>query len=311
MKRENLVQYTETYEYDDADNIIKMQHQTASQSMADWTREYHYEEKSLIEPSIEVNNNRLSWTKAGGAIQKCNYSGVAGTVGCITSMSGYSKMEWDPFHRLRASARQKTKDTPETTWFIYDSNGRRVRQVTERYATNGVAPTRLKETLYIGACEMYRTYNGDGTTTDTERHTSMITDRLDASNPVALIERDALVNSSKALIRYSVSQSLEVDDQAKVISYEEYSPFGSTTLVACRSGIEAPSSYRYAAYKRDSETGLYYCNARYYAPWLGRWMSPDPLDTADGLTFTATLATTLSIKLTPLALWRTRMMKTT
>ncbi len=26
-----------------------------------------------------------------------------------------------------------------------------------------------------------------------------------------------------------------------------------------------------------------YYGARYYAPWLGRWMSPDPAGTVDGL----------------------------
>ena len=34
--------------------------------------------------------------------------------------------------------------------------------------------------------------------------------------------------------------------------------------------------YRYTGKERDEETGLYYHGARYYAPWLGRWMSCDP-----------------------------------
>ena len=34
--------------------------------------------------------------------------------------------------------------------------------------------------------------------------------------------------------------------------------------------------------ERDTETGLYYCGARYYAPWLGRWISCDPKALADG-----------------------------
>jgi len=37
------------------------------------------------------------------------------------------------------------------------------------------------------------------------------------------------------------------------------------------------SNYKFAGYEYDSETGLYYANARYYNPRLGRFMSPDPL----------------------------------
>ena len=38
----------------------------------------------------------------------------------------------------------------------------------------------------------------------------------------------------------------------------------------------------YSSKEKDSETGLYYYGARYYAPWLGRWMSCDP-STEDGM----------------------------
>jgi RHS repeat-associated protein len=40
--------------------------------------------------------------------------------------------------------------------------------------------------------------------------------------------------------------------------------------------------YRYTGRERDEETGLYSFGARYYAPWLGRWCSPDPLGLVDG-----------------------------
>jgi len=35
--------------------------------------------------------------------------------------------------------------------------------------------------------------------------------------------------------------------------------------------------YRYTGKERDEETGLYYHGARYYMPWLVRWMAVDPL----------------------------------
>ncbi len=35
--------------------------------------------------------------------------------------------------------------------------------------------------------------------------------------------------------------------------------------------------YRYIGKERDEETGFYYCGARYYVPWLCRWMAVDPM----------------------------------
>ncbi|KAF5027103.1 hypothetical protein F66182_815 [Fusarium sp. NRRL 66182] len=90
-------------------------------------------------------------------------------------------------------------------------------------------------------------------------------------------------HDARWLLRWTISPGLEVDDQARIVSYEESAPFGLTTYQLQRSGIEAPSIYHFATYLRDHETGLHYCQARYYCPWLGRWMSPDPLDTIDGL----------------------------
>ena len=48
--------------------------------------------------------------------------------------------------------------TPETTYYVYDAAGQRVRKVTERQ--NG---TRKDERIYLGGFEVYRKYDGSGT----------------------------------------------------------------------------------------------------------------------------------------------------
>ena len=45
----------------------------------------------------------------------------------------------------------------------------------------------------------------------------------------------------------------------------------------CVKGAKRPNQWD------DDTTGLYYYGARYYAPWLGRWMSCDPAGPQDGL----------------------------
>ena len=44
-----------------------------------------------------------------------------------------------------------------------------------------------------------------------------------------------------------------------------------------RSQTETPKRYRYTGKERDEESGFYYHVRRYYACWLGRWTSCDPL----------------------------------
>lgn len=72
------------------------------------------------------------------------------------------------------------------------------------------------------------------------------------------------------------SSGTELDNSAQVITYEEYHPFGSTSFHTVNCGTEVSAKrYRYTGKERDDETGLYYYGARYYASWLGRWLSSD------------------------------------
>ena len=66
--------------------------------------------------------------------------------------------------------------------------------------------------------------------------------------------------------------------------YEEYHPYGTSALRATRNGIEVPPKrYRYMGMERDEESALSYHGAKYDAPWLCRWLSPDPSELADGV----------------------------
>ncbi len=69
---------------------------------------------------------------------------------------------------------------------------------------------------------------------------------------------------------------------AQIISYEEYAPYGSSTYQATRGTTEATKRYRYTGKERDEESGFSHHGARYYAPWLGRWVSCDPAGVAAG-----------------------------
>jgi RHS repeat-associated protein len=282
--------YVEMYSYDDANNILSVQHQSSDASIAGWTRTYEYKEPSRLEPF--TTNNRLSRTEIGGLTEEYGYDGDAGQVGCMTSMPGFSRLGWDCNNKVRCTARQKVNDgEPETTWYVYDDSGRRVRKVVDRETTGSLEdsqPRQLKETLFLDALEIHHTYEGDGRTKKTITNTSLISGIPSSRAQTSVSIEELVLTTEKSrlspttLTRYHMSASLETDDKGRIVSYEEYNPFGVSMLLACRSHVEAPRRYRFAAYRRDNETGLYACGARYYAPWLGRWTSPDPLGTADG-----------------------------
>ncbi|HGM5581646.1 TPA: RHS repeat-associated core domain-containing protein [Pseudomonas putida] len=79
------------------------------------------------------------------------------------------------------------------------------------------------------------------------------------------------------------SVGLECDGDGGVVSFEEYYPFGGTAILAGRNRIEAAyKTGRYSGRERDA-TGLYYYRYRYYQPWVGRWLNPDPAGVVDGI----------------------------
>jgi hypothetical protein len=210
--------YTERYEYDAVGNFLRLIHQALNGS---WTREYAYKEPSLTEPA--KTSNRLSRTTVGATPETYSHD----THGNMTRMPHLPLMRWDFKDQLQATAQQVVNNggTPETTYYVYDSAGQRVRKVTERQAAAGDTPTRMKERIYLGGFELYREYAGDGQTVTLERETLHI---MDDKQRIALVETRTQGNdpAPPQLIRYQFgnhlgSASLELDEQAQIISYEE------------------------------------------------------------------------------------------
>jgi RHS repeat-associated protein len=261
--------YTERYQYDSVGNILSMAHAVGG---AGWTRAYDYDSAS----------NRLLATSlpgdpAGRFSAKYSYDAH----GNMLTMPHLPLMQWDFKDQLRATQQQVVNDGPGLrTYYVYDSSGQRTRKVTENQ--NGL---KIKERIYLGGYEVYREYTAGSVSL--ERETLHV---MDDRQRIALIETrtKGSDNSVPQLVRYQFSNhlgsaSLELDDKAQIISYEENFPYGSTSYQAVRSQTQTPKRYRYAGKERDEENGLYCYGARYYAPWLTRWTSCDPASIADGL----------------------------
>ena len=277
--------YSKRYLYDAVGNILSMQHRGSNPANPGWTRNYAYNETSLIEPSKQ--SNRLSNTRLTGnsPVVSPYLHDAHGNMIRMPHLANHSdttaaNMHWDYNDQLQ----QADLGGGGTAYYVYDAAGQRIRKIVEK------SPGLTEERIYLGGFEVFRKRNGTGTIT-LERETLHV---MDDQQRIALVETRTIdtANTDRApaqLIRYQLgnhlgSGSVELDQGGQVISYEEYYPYGSTSYQAVRSGVEVrPKRYRYTGMERDEETGLNYHGARYYAPWLGRWCNCDPGGLKDGL----------------------------
>ena len=266
--------YTERYEYDAVGNILRMIHEAGA--AGSWTRRYAY----------GADSNRLLRTSLPGDPVDGPYSAryEYDAHGNMTSMPHLSLLEWDFKDQLHLARQQVVADGEgETAYYVYDSAGRRARKVIER--SGGSI---REERFYLGGFEVYRERSNGRVSL--ERETLHI---MDDQHRIALVETKTIDAAAPPftpapLVRYQLgnhlgSAALELDSAGEIISYEEYFPYGSPSYQAVRTGVEVSRKrYRYAAKERDNETGLAYYGARYYALWLGRWISCDPIGLKDG-----------------------------
>jgi RHS repeat-associated protein len=261
-----LRSYTQTYTYDPVGNLLALAHQGGGTG---WTRHYDY-----ATDSNRLLAHSLPTDPAGVLSAAFSYD----PHGNLTSMPHLATIDWDDADRMR----MVDLGGGGTAYYHYDAAGQRVRKVIERLG--GL----IEERIYLGGYEVHRRrQNG---TVSFERQTVHL---MDDARRIALVETTTVDGGAPASppqvrIRYQLDNhlgacSLELDHEAAVISYEEYHPYGTTSLWLAGPGTEVSDRrYRYTGQEKDEETGLYYHGARYYAPWLARWTAADPIGIADG-----------------------------
>jgi RHS repeat-associated protein len=273
--------YVQRYTYDSVGNILVMQHIAMGSSANSWTRQYQY----------AADSNRLLSTGMGAA--PANRYATAPTLdyrygynahGSMTSMPHLPTMDWDYTEHLRYISRAPASqsndpdgctDSSMQAWYRYDANNQRARK---RVVKQGGI---VEERFYLGGLEWYRrTLNGELKEEIETLHLFDGERRLLMVDQV--IETDRAELGARNLYRYTLSNhigssTVELDDNAEIISYEEYHPYGTTAYQSGRNAAEVKlKRYQYTGMERDEESGLNYHKARYYATWLSRWTTPDP-----------------------------------
>ncbi|WP_200995192.1 RHS repeat domain-containing protein [Pseudomonas cichorii] len=261
-----LANYTQTYHYDAGGNLQQLSH-VGSQSHSRTLVTARYSNRSLL-----VENDQPPSEEDIAAAFDPN--------GNLLQLQAGQELSWDLRNQLqevRPVVRESGIDDSER--YVYDTSGQRQRKVR---TTQARAVTHVAEVRYLPGLEIR-------TDTATGEILQVITAQA-GRNRVRVLHWQAgkPAELGNDQYRYGLSDhlgsgTLELDAQAQIISQESYYPFGGTSWWAGRSEIEAGyKTVRYSGKERDA-TGLYYYGLRYYAPWLQRWINPDPAGAVDGL----------------------------
>lgn len=257
---DQFANYTQRYNYDAGGNLVRLQHVGAHSH----TREMQ----------IAAFSNR-------GVVKNQGEPDAAFDAnGNLQQLQPGQALAWDLRNQLRqVTPVERTEAANDTERYAYDSAGQRVRKTRFTQARNR---THQAEVRYLPGLEL-RT----NTATGEVLHVISISAGRSGvrvlhweSEPPAEMTNDRL---SYSLSDHLGSSSLELDGAGRLISQEGYYPDGATAWWASRSEVEASyKTVRYSGKERDA-TGLYYFGFRYYAPWLNRWINPDPAGVVDGL----------------------------
>ena len=254
-----LSQFIETYDYDAGNNLTTLRH-VGAQS---YTHEMQV--APLSNRSVPKDVDLASAFDANGN---------------LSQLQPGQMLSWDLRNQLeRVTPVERLDAANDDEVYVYDGAGRRVRKIRRTQARK---VSHQAEVRYLPGLELR---------TDTANGESLQVINVSVGlGGIRVLHWEAGLPSgmNNDQLRYSVSDhlssgSLELDQQARLLSQEGYYPYGGTAWWAGRNAIEAKyKTLRYSGKERDA-TGLYCYGFRYYAPWLSRWINPDPAGDIDGL----------------------------
>ncbi|AIP56048.1 RHS repeat-associated core domain-containing protein [Burkholderia pseudomallei] len=269
-----LTNYTRTYRYDRGTNLIEIHHQGTTP----------YTQQMVV---ARTSNRAVPQTDGLTPGDVNSYFDACGN---LRELGPGQPLTWDSRNQLQRTAqivRRGADDDYERYW--YDGAGQRATKLNSA-RTSGT--TRIERVRYLPGLELRQTEQArDGEESATPLEILQVLTLGAAGRQSVRVlhwERGRPETIENDQLRYSLgdqvgSSMIELDAQADLLTREEYYPYGGTAVWSARSDIEAKYKYvRYSDQERDA-TGLYYYGFRYYAPWLARWINPDPVGPIDGL----------------------------
>ncbi|MCB9236146.1 MAG: RHS repeat-associated core domain-containing protein [Bacteroidia bacterium] len=259
----NTDTYTRNYEYDALGNILRLQHIPNVGST--WNR--YFNDYDTAPSSAYTSDNLASKVKYAGTVYNYTYDANGNLI-----QEGSNRLyEWDHADQLRAFYNQAGTSEPSVyAQYLYDAGGNRVKKIVRKSSAN------TQVTVYLDGVIDYL-YEIDGSNTVTEEFNDIHV--MDDRKRIAVLSvyKSNYTGSTSLPIRFNLEDHLgnsswTLDDVGAKISQEEYYPFGESSFHDF-----SYKRYRFVGKERDEESGLYYYGMRYYAPWMCRFISVDPL----------------------------------
>lgn len=245
-----LVNYQQHFTYDAAGNLLQRQHSGAP----------------ALHMAVATTSNRALPQRADGSLpDDAQIAAAHDGCGNLLQLEGLASLRWNPRNQL-AEVHQVVRESASDDYerYVYAADGNRVRKLRVALAGSRVLSTEVR---YLPGLELHRDASGE-------------------TRQVVLVDPHLRVADEQW--RYSLGDHLdsiavEVDGEGGLLSREAFYPFGGTAVWAARSAVQGDrKTHRYCGKERDA-SGLYCFGLRYYAPWLARWTSADPLGEVDGL----------------------------
>jgi RHS repeat-associated protein len=248
--------YTESYIYDEVGNIKVLSH---AASGGGFTRRF----------TLATGSNRLNTVAVGTTTFRYRYDDN----GNMTEETTSRHFEWDHSDRMRVFRTQPAGGGASLhAHYLYDAGGQRLKKLVRNQGGQ------VNVTVYIDdVFEHHRSIQGGTVSENNSLHV------MDNQSRIALVRvgtpfpDDATPTAKYHLGDHLRSSNVVIGGANTFINREEYTPYGETSF-----GSFAKKRYRFTGKERDEESGLYYFGARFYAPWLGRWLACDPKGAIDG-----------------------------
>ncbi len=237
--------YTRKYAYDKVGNVQQIKQLGTS----GFTRDFNYISSRNQLQNVEIGAN--------------NYNYSYDNVGNQLTENTERHFEWDAANRLLLFKNQIGSSEPSViAQYLYDSAGNRVKKIVRKQGGN------YEITTYIDSVFEYFTDEVE------EQNNIYI---MDNQSRVASVRIGDTMGDPTPAIKYTLenniySSAVTLDDNGTIVNTQEYYPFGETSF-----GSYGKKRYQYVGKERDEESGLYYYGARYFSPWIVRFISVDPL----------------------------------
>ncbi|WP_458373421.1 RHS repeat-associated core domain-containing protein [Pseudomonas laurylsulfatiphila] len=250
-----VLNYREEYDYDPAGNMTELRHLGAQPFTRSW--------------AVAANSNRSLLEDD----QPPDFDKHFDRNGNLRFLQRGQAMTWDLRNQLSSvSPVQRENEADDTERYLYGGGGKRLRKVRTSLMDARAVTTEVR---YLPGLEIHFRSRAP---------VHQVLDLEAGRNRVKWLQGP---HAPAFALRYHLtdhlgSGTLELDDHANVQSREAYYPFGGTAWEDHSDQSGAWKTIRYSGKERDA-TGLYYYGYRYFAPWLSRWINPDPAGAVDGL----------------------------